>query len=54
VKIKLLFAIAFLILFFNLSIFAQNNCLHFDGVDDYVNVGNVTALNGAPALTIEM
>jgi photosystem II stability/assembly factor-like uncharacterized protein len=37
-----------------MSIFAQNNCLHFDGVDDYVKLGNVTALNGAPALTIEM
>ncbi|MDR3667879.1 MAG: YCF48-related protein [Ignavibacteriaceae bacterium] len=51
---KLLFAIALISLFFNMSIFAQNNCLHFDGVDDYVNVGNVTALNGTPTLTIEM
>jgi hypothetical protein len=31
-----------------------NNCLHFDGVDDLVNMGNITACNNATTLTIEM
>ncbi len=51
---RLLLTIAFISLFFNQSIFAQNNCLNFDGTDDFVNIGNVDATNGATKLTVEM
>ena len=42
-------------LFLTAGMFAQgNNCLHFDGIDDFVNVGDVDALDGTSTLTIEM
>ncbi len=50
---KTLLQIIFLMSFV-LSAFGQDNVLNFDGVDDKVNCGNVTQLNGASKVTIEM
>jgi hypothetical protein len=33
---------------------AQNNCLDFDGVNDYVNCGNNAGLNPTAAITVEV
>ncbi len=32
---------------------AQNNCLDFDGVNDYVDCGNHASLNPTTAITVE-
>ncbi len=50
---KSLYAVLFL-LFFNLTLIAQSNLyLHFDGVDDYVEVENgVALLDGATQITL--
>ena len=50
---KKLLCIIFFILF-TTTLFAQNNCLDFDGTDDYVDCGNNTSLNpGEGSFTIE-
>ena len=38
---------------FSITIFAQENALHFDGIDDAVVISNNPALNPANALTVE-
>jgi len=35
------------------SLMAQNNCLDYDGIDDYVDCGNNSSLNITDAITIE-
>ena len=49
-KIATTFFIIFA-LFFTTDFQAQNNALDFDGVDDYVNLGNI--LNLTSAISIE-
>jgi hypothetical protein len=52
---NLVLAIAFLSLLFDSCLFAQvNNCLDFDGTNDYINLDLNNNLDNKSAFTIEM